>query len=397
MTPTTLSASSVATFELCEARYNATYIEGGREISGGAADLGTACHATLEHAVQTWVTHIPGAPSKPDEHFTLANLKKQFNNEAAAYSFSKDQVKAGHAMLKLWHDWHQENGWNEVLAVEVKETFTLKHPRLGEIPFTFICDRIDRIWDGRRDGDIEVIDYKSFARPMGAMDMETKIQVKGYALAMQIKYKEILTPENSIWVTYWLLRYGPIGMRFTREENLATYRYLQSIWERIDASDGTIETINPECRWCVRKSTCATLRKHVSAGGALGMHPAEQARTLAAVSSQLSALKAVQEELTELLGDHLDAEEVVEKDWDGVRVFIKPTNRREIDAERASKIIGPELMARYGTLGIGVIDEMIKNEPGLDAESKLELKRLIRNKTGSKLEVQITSPFAEEE
>lgn len=395
MKPSTLSASSIATFEGCEARFYATYIEGGRELSGDAADLGTAVHSVCEYAVENWLVHTTGQNSVPTDKFTLKNLKERFTLEAASYGFTKEQIKAGHQMVKLWFEYHQENGWNEVLVWEVKETFILKHPVLGEIPVTYIWDRCDRIHDGRRDGDIEVIDYKSFARPVAADEMIKKVQPRLYGVAAQMKYKDQLGPDNSIWVTYFLLRYGAVGVRFTREDNLATYRYLQNVWERIDASDGSRETINAECRWCVRKANCTTLRKHVNAGGVLGMQPEEQARTYALISNQLSALKATADELMSLLGDHLDAEDVLEKNFDGVRVYIKPTNRREIDPERASKVLGPELMAKYGTLGIGVVDEIIKNEPSLSDEQRRELKLLIRNKTGSRLEVQVTTPFDE--
>ena len=388
MQPTTLSASSVSCFELCEARYKATYIDRGREMGGAAANLGTTVHEACEHGVVNWMVHTPGESSVPKPEFTLANLQAHFRQCAQSNGLDAEQVKQGCSMLKVWFDWHEENGWNEVLCAEIKETFELKHPVHGSVPFTFIWDRGDRLPNGA----IEVVDYKSFGQPMATDVMATKVQVRAYGLSAMMKYKGVYEIPH-VWVTYWLLRFGPISVRFDRADNLETYKYLQDVFDRIVKSTGDIETINTECKWCVRKASCETLKRHQDVGGILAYKPEQQARLLIETRDRLSALRNLAEELESQLNDHLEENESIEEVFDGVKVFLKPTKRRDIDGERAAKVIGPELAAKWGTIGVTVVDQMMKNEPELTDDMKLQLKRLIKQNTGAKLEVQAFSAF----
>lgn len=379
MKPERLSASSIATFEACEARFKAVYIDKASEMSGRAANLGTACHEALEWLVVHRI--MPGLAFEDAEVYTA------FENAAARLGLSAKQIVEGRAMIKNVLTYHAENGWNEVLSAELKETFTLTHPVLGQINVTYIWDRGDRL----ADGSIEVVDYKTFARPVAVEDLIHKIQVRTYALSAAIKYKA--EQPARIWVTYWLLRYGPVSMAFTREDNAATWKYLRDVWERIDASDGSIETVNAECKWCIRKAVCGALHRHTRAGGVVGLTDEQAARQFAEISNKISALNALKTELETVLSDSLEADEVIEKKFDGVRVFVKPTNRREVDSERVSKVVGAEMMAKYGSVGVGVLDTMMKDEPSLTPDQKLQLKRLIRNKPGSKLEVELDGPM----
>jgi len=377
--PERLSASSIACFESCEARFFATYIEKGREPGGRAANLGTACHEALEWLVVERV--MKKLPYTRDEVMTKLDFA------CSALGLDTNQKKQAIEMVDRFLAYQDENGWNEVICAESKETFTLTHPRLGSIPVTYIWDRGDMLPGNV----IDVVDYKTYARPMSPDEMHSKVQNRLYALAAAIKFKDI-KPER-IWVTLWLLRYGPISAVFTRQDNQATWRYLRDVWERIDASDGTIETINSECKWCVRKSACETLQRHVAVGGINHLSDRAAVELLAETQNRMTALANLRTELEGRITDIMDAEETTEIKYEGVRVYIKPTNRREVDSERVAKVVGPELMAKYGSVGVTTLDTMIKTEPSITPDMKIALKRLFRNKPGSKLEIEVSSPF----
>lgn len=378
MDPATLSASAIATFETCEARYYATYIEKGREISGAPATLGTTVHAWLE-----WLV-VNGY------HLTM-DLKiamKEFDVMASSAGLDSRQIADAKSMIARWWKYHEENGFNEVLSCEVKETFTLTHPLYDPIPVTYIWDRGDLL----PDGSIEVVDYKTVGQPIAADNLRTKVQPRVYGVSAAIKYKHLNPP--MIWVQYWLLRFGNIGTGFTREDNMATWKYLQDVYGRIKESEGMVETINTECKWCVRKAVCDTLHRHSAVGGIMGLDPRERALKLAETKNKLTALNTLRDELETMVTDDLDNSETLSQQYDGVKIFIKPTARRSVDKERASKVLGPDLMAKWGDIGVGTLDEILKKEELTD-EQRLQLKQLIRQNPGAELKVEITTPFDE--
>lgn len=376
-----LSASSIGCFESCEARFNATYVEKGPEISGAAAVAGTTAHEALQEVVDS------GLYLSPD--FNVKNVIAIYNKWADRYSLTKEQIKVGHDMMRNWTEHHMEYGFMEVLATETKKTFTLTHPRLGSIPVTYIFDRAD--WNPEWN-EIEVIDYKTFASPMSADELLRKVQVRLYGVAAAIEFKD-RQPE-AIWVKYWLLRYDPIGVKLTREDNMATWKYLQDVWERIEESDGTIESVGPECRWCIRKANCDALKRHVNAGGVLGLSPERAAQELADTKNRINALNALKTDLEDFMSDHLDGLGTTDHTFDnGVQVMLKPTRRREIDGGEAAAILGPELTARYGSIGVTVLDRILKDEPTLTDEQRRKLQGLVKKKAGVSMDVKVPSPM----
>jgi hypothetical protein len=374
-----LSASSIGCFESCEARFHATYVERAPEISGDAAVGGTAAHEALEEVVASGMHLTP--------QFTVANVTKIYERIAMKYSLPEQSVADGKAMMKNWVDYHHLNGFDEVLATESKKTFTLTHPRLGEIPVTYIFDRAD--WNGSH---VIVTDYKTFAAPMSADNLRRKVQVRLYGVAAAIEYRH-LQPQGII-VKYHLLRYDAIGLMLTRDDNIATWAYLQNVWERIEESTGTVETVGPECRWCVRRATCDSLRRHIRAGGVLGLPPERMARELADTKVRISALNSVKTELEDALSDFLDGKSTTSHEFeDGTRVYLKPSGRRDIDGREAADILGPDLTAQYGTIGVTILDKILKDEPSLTDDQRARLKALIKKKSGATMQVDVPSPM----
>lgn len=373
MDPKTISASAVETFESCEARYKAAYVDRIPEPSGKAAALGTVVHAALEKYIVDGL-HLAGG-TVTDLHAILEDVWwDEFDTK------DPKMYEDGQKMLTTWWKRNQDWSYREVLMAEVKERFRLTVPGQDDILFTYIWDRCDR----HEDGTIEVIDYKSYGSPLPIDVLKERIQPRAYALAAFIRFKD--QNPSRIMVTYDLLRYDEIGVVFTREECLETWAYLQKIAARIRASDGTKESINSTCRWCVRQSVCETLQKHADGGGMLGIHTLEdaidrRARADAAAKAlygQRDALDAFI--LEEFERNMLDPKEPIY--GEEYTVSLSAKKKRTFPSERIAKILGPELMADHGSLTLKTIDDLLKTDELTD-EQKAEIKGLVRTVPGT--------------
>jgi hypothetical protein len=195
---------------------------------------------------------------------------------------------------------------------------TAGKPDFKTIPFTFIWDRCDR----HDDGTIEVVDYKTVIKPVQPNELKQRIQPRAYALAAMIKYPNA----TRILVTYDLLRYETVGTYFSREECIDTWRYLQALYVRILESDGTRETLNAECQYCVRKPVCKTLTEHSIGGGILGIdNPHDAADMRARLDGAQKALKSLIGELDALVLEYCEDAGLLEFDTGSTKVEIKAT------------------------------------------------------------------------
>lgn len=369
MEPKSLSPSAVASFEGCEARYKAEYIDRVPDMQGSAAGLGSACHGALED-------FVAGGHAAGGAEFGV--LEVFYSIWYYKYFAEPTRYDEGKAMLKNWFDRQNWEG-RKVLSTEVKETFDLKFTVGGEekvIPFTYIWDRCDSMKD---DTEIEVVDYKSFIMPVSNEDMRHKIQVRGYALAAQIKYPEA----KRIWVTFDLLRYDRVGVSFTRDDNIGTWRYLQQLAKRVWESDGTVETLNPECRWCVRKLQCEELMRHVKGGGILSVQDFDQAvEQRARLEWASGALKNAIAEIDGFILEEMEQKNMLEYRTQTVEVKATMRQTRTVDREdEVIRLLPPNIVAKYGKIGVTDIDKILKDED-LDEETKSVLKGMISRRPG---------------
>lgn len=367
MIPKSLSATSCDSYETCPARWKANYIDRAAEEGSSAASLGTACHAALEH----WIA---------DGHYTadlerdeaMKVIKKLFTDAYRELFADDARFAEGLGMCVKWLD-RQDWSGREVLSTEQKLEFPLP-TSIGDIPFRYIWDRCDRL----DDGSIEVVDYKTIMRPVQPEDLKHKIQPRAYALAAQLQYPDA----KRIWVTYDMLRYEPVGVVFTVEENRETYRYLRNLAERIIADDAAPERLNANCRWCVRRHACETLQSHASVGGVYGItDPKAAADRRADLIHQKTAIELLVNELDEMVLQYMEESDTLEFRTERTKVVATTRATRTIDSERAAGIIGPDLLARYGKLNVSAVDEMLKGTE-LDDTEKSQLRQLIRKQHG---------------
>jgi len=365
MEPTSLSATAIKAFEQCEAMFKATYIDRVREASGAAADLGTAVHNSCEEWVKTGQAFLDGS---------LDSLLADFDRQAVQFGLDETMVKDGRAMLKNFYARWVEAPPHEVVAVEVKESFTIKSSSGRTVEINYIWDRGDR----HPNGDIEVVDYKTWRRVVDAEEMRQLAQVRIYALSAAIKFKAEEPP--AIWVTYDQMRTAPVSVKFTKEDNRATWNYLKEVYERILASDGTREQVGEGCRYCVRKADCKSLMRAIQAGNIqkLRMDPELAATRLAELKASKNAVDALISELEEFMEELLEEHEVPELAFDsGVVVKMTVRKSRKPEMERIARVVGPEIMARYPSgMSLPDLDTLLAGEE-LDDDTKVQVRRLI--------------------
>lgn len=364
MKPATGSASAFLVFEGCEARFHDTYVIRAHDLSGSAANLGTACHGALERWVKLgW--HFPQQP--------FVKLIELFDEEYAKLFADNSRRAEGRKIMENWYKRSGDDYWEgrTVLTTEEKKFFTIKAPWNPEYPINYILDRLDM-----KNGEPEVVDYKSVAMPVQPEELKGRIQPRLYALATQIEFPEAL----GIWVTYDLLRYDCVSVRFTREDNAATWRYLKELVKRIHLSDGTTETLNPECRWCIRKLVCEELRTHQSVGGPMAITDLATAIDMRAkIDHQLGGLHNLMTELDDYILAECEEQEILDTKTSLTEMKVSVTGKREVDSERIAPILGPEIMSRYGKINVGTLDTILETEDLSDSQ-KSQIKMLVRRK-----------------
>lgn len=383
MEPKSLSASAAQMFETCEARYRWSYIERTPDIPGKAGSLGSACHEALE----LWIKTGQHLQPWPDVMAREKAMKVIWDMTYYDYFSEPEFYEEGWGMLR---GWLQKQDWSsrEVLSTEEKLSFEIPTSK-GPLTVNYIIDRLDRL----ENGDIDVVDYKSVRQPVSHERLKYLIQPRLYAVAVRITYPDA----PRIWVTYDLLRFTPVSAAFDRDDCIETWKYLRRLAERIYASDGTKETLNPECRFCIRKHNCETLTKHIDNGGVLGAGTLEEVSDrLALLSYQKGGIDQAITELQELGLTYAENDGVHEWETETVVAKITAKGRRDVDSEMAAKVVGPDIMARYGKLGVGTVEVILKEEELTDSQ-RSQLKQLMQKKWGApRIDVKPKSPFDEE-
>lgn len=376
MEPKTLSASGLQTYMECPARFKAEYIDRIRISSGGgsAGDLGSLIHEVIEWWVTTGRFNTTG--SKP--------IGDKCRELAPNYGVDVTQIKVAVKMLFAWYDrWNDmlENGLPfEVLQSEIKETFPLTaRDAAGEVhtvDVTYIWDRVDKLTN---DGSIRVVDYKSWMKCMTADEIFNYLQVRMYALAAAIKYKEDAPPW--IWVQLDQLRYdgGQVAVRFSRDDIREIFNWLKATYVSVLADDGTREIVGNGCRFCVRSAGCVSFQKAVSAGTIMSFtDPEDAARRVAEINSVMGALGDTKAQLLNYLETYLEERGYLEERWEGsgITVKITPKRNRIVDHQAVVEAIGPEIASRYGKLGVTVIDDLLAGDE-LSDEQKAALNKAV--------------------
>lgn len=398
MIPRTLSASSLQVYQLCPDRWVAEYMHRAPQPGGNAALTGTAVHGGLEKFVEAvYIKREHEGLTRPKlKELLITFYQMSYIETFNSADFETAEYKDGFALSMTWFA-RTDLSDRTVVSVEQKETINVpfNHPdgnghtcencagveSLGpgqcQVPFNYIMDRLDCTGEN----EYEVVDYKTIRAPMTPDDLEVKLQARAYALAVQIKYPNAA----KIKVTFDLLRHERIGLWFTRDDNIAFWRFLCTTLQNIvNTNEDDVEPImNSECGYCVKKFTCPLIQKNIEHGGIHSLSIDEKAALVLKMKDQIKAQKLIVDSFEEdlMLHAHHTGETMWVSEDGELEVEITARRNREFPADQAAKIMGPELFAQMGNMTLGNLDKIIKDE-SLDADMRARLKNLIGFTTG---------------
>lgn len=375
MKPKTLSASSLQNWEDCPAKFHASNVEFVPEVGKKEpAKEGSAVHYALEHFVRK--VYIEKTHEWSD-YATLEELYNEgFRSEFGSADKSSEWYKDGLFLVKGWYQRTNLEG-KEILAVEEKKRIGILP---GDILLTYIFDRVERWIDEDGLKILKVTDYKTERNDYTFESLIRKLQVRIYGLCAAIEFKDWQPDE--IWVELDMLRFAPISIRLDWDDNKATWDYLQETAQMIlDADPETLpRTLGPGCRYCPISGTCGELRKAREAGSVLALTDINEIVSLRAeINAQVTGLEQVAAQLDSAIHEYAKSTGQIKFVAGGHPVKITAPSRRNIDTSQAAKIIGPDLMAKFGKLNIGDVDKLLKGED-LNDDQKLKLKKLIGKK-----------------
>lgn len=386
MIPKTLSASSLQVAALCMDRWKAEYLDRGNAPDNPAALIGTACHYALEKFVEHYFIlkknpeHHGGNRAEQAEN--LLNFYKQgYMLTFGSADFSTEEYEDGLRLVKRWLD-RNDLDIKRMIGVEStekKESVDIPYgppnPQTGEratIPFNYIMDRVDQIdetvW--------EVVDYKSVRVPIQPQDLEHKIQARAYSLAIQIKHPEA----TKIIVTFDLLRHEPVSIVFNRDDNIKFWHFLVRETQRIvDLQEEDIRpNLNSDCGFCIKKFSCELLQSNIEPGGINSLSIDQSVNLIQKLKDQSKANTRIIAELEERVLRWAASNDSLE--WvtsnDAYDVEVGVSRRRTFPANRAADIMGPELFATMGSMTLGNLEKIIRDE-SLDPRMRQELEDLI--------------------
>lgn len=394
MQPKTLSASSLNNWEECPAKFGASNIDYTPELGKKEpAKVGTCVHEALQFGVQR--VYI-------DKDMTWADALKymiEVYNAAFAREFgtadrTSEWYKDGLSLIKVWYKRTNLEG-KEILAVEEKKRLADIFP--GGILLTYIFDRVER-WideDGRKI--LKVIDYKTERSNYTHDALIKKLQVRIYGMCAAVEFKDWQPDE--IWVELDMLRFEPISVMITYEDNLETLQYLRDTGQNIlDAVREELPRfVGAGCRYCPISFSCEPLIASAEAGSVMSINDINE--IVAKREFFAGSIKAMEILVTQLdSAIHAYAEDQGRTKFvaGGHPVTITAPSRRGVDASLAAKIIGPEIMAQVASLTIGEVDKLMKPDSPLTDEQREKLKKLIGKKYGNPgLKIEPVPPIKE--
>jgi hypothetical protein len=366
------------------ARWKAEYYDRSRGFGGAAANVGTSFHYAAEKFVEwVYLTKVgKWSDVKQLELFYMQGFMETFGHG----DFQSPEYKDG---WELCLKWHKRTDLTDCTVIEVENKHQFPVPVVlpsgeqAELTLSYIMDRMDVIsYDENGDAEVvRVVDYKTVRVPLEADEIKDKPQAKIYSLMAQIKYPKA----KRIWVVYDLIRHDSVGVAFVREDNIEHWEWLKREAQRIidTPEDKAQETLNDECRFCVRKASCETLNKNVAVGGIFSIPPDDMPRKKRDLELRVKAMTGLIAELDNQLLAHAKENDVIEWSAGPVDVEITAGRRRQItDPELLNKILGPDLVAQYGSIGVTQIDTLLKTPGLLTDDQKAQIKGLVQWKIG---------------
>lgn len=394
--PKSFSATALQVAQTCTARYKAEMLDRNRGFGGAnnAATLGSAVHGALEYYVKA--TQIQ--KSEPESLEALMSyFKISYMQEFNTTELNSVEYFEGVEMLKKWFERTSFEGVT-VISAEKKDNFPVK-TTIGEKPFNYIWDRFDYLGND----EYRVVDYKTNKWGLRPEDLKNKIQARVYGMVAAMQLHAEGKTVKRIWVAFDMLRHdGMVGISFSRDENIATLKFIRTLAQKIiDTPENEVtETINNECLFCVRKQGCSALLKNVAVGGVHSLGSIEETVPRRAyIEMQIKALNAALREMDSWIIDNAKKRDELEFDGDDFILNVGMSlGNRKVDPDFAAKILGDELFEKYGgkSLPMAAVDKLLKGNE-ITAQQKSQLRGLITRPPGEpKVRITPKNPIDEE-
>lgn len=357
MRPKTVSASALTTAAGCLARYKAENLEfTPRDSPSVAADIGTSCH----HALEAYVKRVyMDKTDEPSLELLLELYVIGYRETFDSHDIKTPEFKDGKEMLEVWFD---RTDLSDVTVLSVEEKWRRPLPTsAGEIPLTFIWDRCEfQVENGRRV--LRIVDYKSIRANLTPDDLRVNLQARIYAMTAMIMYADQGIDEYQ--VVFDLLRHEPVGVVFSAEEARETYDEVIAMTERILRTplDRTPETLNENCSWCVRKTTCSALRRNIAGGGlkAVEAMPLEEQMALAfELQAQAKAAALAADDIKGAIMTTLNRSEKNKLHAGDYVAAISTRRMPSIPTSTAIKVLGADLVASSGKVTQAALKKLL--------------------------------------
>lgn len=235
------SFSQIETFETCPLQYKYRYVLKIPTTPSSAASFGDTIHRTLQLFYQEYITH-----PKVDKKRLLGLLETNWN--PAGYSSSDHEVrmkKEGREMLERFYDTFHNS---QIKIVGLERLFKIK---IDED--IFVTGKIDRV-DQKKDGSIEIIDYKTGKKPKES-DIQKSLQLSIYALAATDKglYQKKLDQVNLTF--YYLQDAQKISVQREPKDLLVLKEKIKDSAQKIRGDDFS-PNVGPWCDFCSFRMIC---------------------------------------------------------------------------------------------------------------------------------------------
>lgn len=348
----TISASGFKVYDKCPSRYEATYAKGVRDSSppGIPALLGTAVHTALEEYV---VDVYIDKSNSPDLQRLIDYFEVAHTNAGLTGSTFDDGVD----MLTTWFN-RTDLTDVKVISTEIKSTIEVP-TNDGPRKFNYIWDRCDEYTEGDL-RIIRVVDYKTYRVNRGIEDIYEDLQVRMYAVAAFIQFKDNLP--DRVEVQMDLLRHGNVTVDFTADECRQFYLDIVETANKILADDAPVEKINSECIFCVKKTTCTKLKQNAFVGGVAAIMEDQDAllEARALLKDQNKASGDALKEIDDALRGLMDANDLSEITGSQYKASASKVRRRKIDPAKLARVIGDNLFRKVAKVTLGELDKLEK-------------------------------------
>jgi RecB family exonuclease len=230
-----LSPSRIGTFDQCQGKYHAQYVEGLRGEPHPLTNMGSAVHLMYELATNTFMGK--GACESVDPLYYQDFAYKEEKCDPSLIPLARELVDNG-------VDWGYFRNIDKCVGAEVK--FEIALP--DKTPVVGFIDRLDA-WD-----DIgEVIDLKTQKRAFESATLHKNWQARVYNMAARHLVETI---KGKVKVSFWVLRHQVQPVWLTSDDAKRTSDDLMAKADEIRSVKEPDFKPSGLCPWCPKHATC---------------------------------------------------------------------------------------------------------------------------------------------